>query len=150
MNRQALGGRGKMLGKEHPDTLTSMHDLAEVLQSQGRYMAAEEMYRQALNEREKMLGKEHPDTLKSVGKLAGVIKSQGRYAARGASADGNGGGGGSSSPSNDSPASVTEATGFDSQIARQQEKANTGTGKRKIAPETFPLDDPATKRSKLK
>jgi DNA ligase-4 len=38
----------------------------------------------------------------------------------------------SSSLSNDSPASVTEATGFDSQIARQQEKANTGTGKRKI------------------
>ena len=34
----------KMLGKEHPDTLTSMNNLALVLSSQGNYEEAEEIY----------------------------------------------------------------------------------------------------------
>jgi hypothetical protein len=30
MNRRALGGREKALGKDHPDTLTSVSNLAEL------------------------------------------------------------------------------------------------------------------------
>ena len=41
----ALAGREKVLGKEHPDTLTSVSNLAGVLQNQGKYTAAEEMNR---------------------------------------------------------------------------------------------------------
>lgn len=55
-----------MLGKEHPLTLTSVSNLAGVLQYQGKYEAAEAMNRRALEGREKVLGKEHPDTLSSV------------------------------------------------------------------------------------
>jgi hypothetical protein len=36
MNRRALEGREKALGKEHPDTLTSISNLASVLQDQGK------------------------------------------------------------------------------------------------------------------
>lgn len=52
-----------MLGKEHPDTLGSMTNLAEVLSSQGKYEEAEKMHRQALALRETMLGEEHPNFL---------------------------------------------------------------------------------------
>ncbi len=38
----------KMLGKEHPSTLTSMNNLVLVLSRQGKYDEAEEMHRQAL------------------------------------------------------------------------------------------------------
>ena len=44
MHRQALGQRERVLGKEHPDTLTSMNNLAEVLRGQGKYEQAEEMH----------------------------------------------------------------------------------------------------------
>ena len=69
----------KMLGKEHPDTLASMNDLAEVLSSQGNYEEAGQIHRQALALREKVLDKEHPLTLTSMNNLAGVLSSQGNY-----------------------------------------------------------------------
>ena len=68
-----------MLGKEHPDTLTSMSNLAGVLQSQGKYDEAEMMHRQALALRETVLGKKHPDTLTSMNNLARMLESQGKY-----------------------------------------------------------------------
>jgi pentatricopeptide repeat protein len=45
MHRRMLELRGRVLGKEHPDTLTSMNNLALVLASQGKYNEAEEMHR---------------------------------------------------------------------------------------------------------
>jgi hypothetical protein len=53
-----------VLGKEHPDTLTSMNNLAGILRDQGKYEQAEEMLRQALRLRETVLGEEHPDIRK--------------------------------------------------------------------------------------
>ncbi|KAL8634563.1 MAG: hypothetical protein Q9228_007842, partial [Teloschistes exilis] len=79
MNRRALDGREKMLGIEHPHTLTSVSNLASVLQDQGKYDEAEQMNQRALDGREKVLGKEHPDTLTSVSNLALVLQDQGKY-----------------------------------------------------------------------
>jgi tetratricopeptide (TPR) repeat protein len=76
---QALGLHDMILGKEHPDTLTSMSNLAGVLDRQGKYSEAEEMNQQTLELRERVLGKEHPDTLTSMNDLAGVLESQGKY-----------------------------------------------------------------------
>ena len=81
MNRQALERRKMVLGKEHPDTLTSVSNLALVLQDQGKYKAAEKLNRQALEGCETVLGKEHPNTLTSVGNLASVLQDQGKYEA---------------------------------------------------------------------
>jgi Tfp pilus assembly protein PilF len=61
MHRQTLATSEKVLGHEHPSTLTSMNNLAGVLNSQGKYEEAEVMHRQTLATREKMLRHEHPD-----------------------------------------------------------------------------------------
>jgi len=81
MHRQALELSEKVLGPEHPDTLASMNNLALVLDSQGKYEAAEEMQRQAIELKEKVLGPEHPDTLASMDNLTLVLDSQGKYEA---------------------------------------------------------------------
>ena len=70
-----------MLGKEHPNTLSSVNNLAGVLQDQGEYKAADELHRRALEGNEKVLGKEHPYTLGSVNNLAAVLRAQGDYKA---------------------------------------------------------------------
>jgi tetratricopeptide (TPR) repeat protein len=67
------------LGKEHPETLTSVNNLASVLQNQGKYEEPETMNRRALEGREKALGKEHPDMLMSVYCLAYLYHQQKRY-----------------------------------------------------------------------
>jgi Tetratricopeptide repeat len=43
MHRQELELTEKVLGKEHPDTLASMNNLALVLHNQGKYEEAEQM-----------------------------------------------------------------------------------------------------------
>jgi hypothetical protein len=64
--RMSVEAREKVLGPEHPDTLTSVSDLGSVLESQGKYEEAEAMHRRDLEGSEKVLGPEHPDTLTSV------------------------------------------------------------------------------------
>jgi hypothetical protein len=56
----------RVLGVEHPSTLTSMVSLASFLSSQKQYEEAERMHQQALQLREKVLGLEHPDTVTNV------------------------------------------------------------------------------------
>jgi len=79
MLRQTLMLKEKVFDKEHPSTLGSMNNLAEVLRSQGKYEKAEQMNRQTLELRKKMLGKEHPSTLDSMNNLAIVLDNQGKY-----------------------------------------------------------------------
>jgi Flp pilus assembly protein TadD len=45
MHRKAFGLRETVLGKEHPDTPTSMNNLALVLCDQNEYEQAEELLR---------------------------------------------------------------------------------------------------------
>jgi tetratricopeptide (TPR) repeat protein len=79
MEEEALTIRRGLLGKEHPSTLTSMNNLAGVLNNQGKYSQAEEMHRQELRLCETVLGKEHPNTLTSMNNLAKVLGGQGKY-----------------------------------------------------------------------
>jgi tetratricopeptide (TPR) repeat protein len=78
-HRKVLSLRKEVLGPEHPDTLTSMGNLAGVLVLQGKYEDAEAINRQALALREMVLGREHPDTLTSTSNLALVLGSQVKY-----------------------------------------------------------------------
>jgi hypothetical protein len=54
--------RKRVLGDEHPDTLTSMGNLATTYRDQGRWKAAEELRVQAAIGMIKILGMEHPHT----------------------------------------------------------------------------------------
>jgi tetratricopeptide (TPR) repeat protein len=78
-HRKASSLRKEVLGPEHPDTLTSISNLAGVLVLQGKYEDAETINRQTLALREKVLRREHPDTLTSTSNLALVLGSQGKY-----------------------------------------------------------------------
>ncbi|CEJ58343.1 hypothetical protein PMG11_07002 [Penicillium brasilianum] len=79
MHRWALATQEKVLGREHPDTLTSVSNLGLALSKQGKYEEAEAMHRRALEGYEKVLGREHPDTLTSVNNLGLVFDRQGKY-----------------------------------------------------------------------
>ncbi|RKK62252.1 hypothetical protein BFJ66_g1057 [Fusarium oxysporum f. sp. cepae] len=77
--RETLEMRQKVLGKEHPNTFSSMNNLAIVLNNMGEYEEAEKMHRETLELKEKVLGKEHPDTLDSMNNLATVLRKIGKY-----------------------------------------------------------------------
>ena len=76
---EALGIRRRVLGPEHPDTLDSINDVANLYRRQGRYEEAEPLYDKALDVRRRVLGPEHPDTLISMNNLGILYRSQGRY-----------------------------------------------------------------------
>ncbi|KID73289.1 Kinesin light chain 1 [Metarhizium brunneum] len=79
LHQQSLQLREKVLGKEHPSTLSSMNNLANMLSILEKDKEAEQMYYQTLQLREKVLGKEHPSTLDSMNNLAGVLLDLGKY-----------------------------------------------------------------------
>ena len=56
INRQTLASTQTVLGERHPDTLTSMSDLALVLSRQGKYQEAEKINRQTLASMQTVLG----------------------------------------------------------------------------------------------
>ena len=78
-SRRALFLAEKMLGPEHPDTLSSLNSLALSYLAQGLYGEAAPLYLRALKGREKTLGPQHPDTLISTNNLANLYRTQGRY-----------------------------------------------------------------------
>ncbi|KIM98571.1 hypothetical protein OIDMADRAFT_167357 [Oidiodendron maius Zn] len=69
----------KILGIEHPSTLSGINNLALMLQSQEKYKEAEAMLRKVLRFREKVLGIEHPDALTSMENLANILYWQGKF-----------------------------------------------------------------------
>jgi len=60
---RAVGLAGRAFGEEHPDTLTSMSNLALTLGNQGDLNGARALQEQVLEARRRVLGEEHPDTL---------------------------------------------------------------------------------------
>ena len=78
--RAALAIRERVLGAEHPDTLSSRMNLALVLLAQGTNPEAQKELRAVLAIRERVLGAEHPDTLMSRNCLALTLQFQGKHA----------------------------------------------------------------------
>src|SRR5277367_1890312 len=76
---QVMDMRKKLLGAEHPDTLSSMGNLASTYLNQGRWNEAEQLEVQVFEMRKKLLGAEHPDILSSMGNLASTYWNQGRW-----------------------------------------------------------------------
>ncbi|KAK3947546.1 kinesin light chain [Pseudoneurospora amorphoporcata] len=67
------------LGADHPDTLSSMGNLASTFWSQGRWEEAEKLFVQVMEARKAKLGADHPSTLISLGNLASTYRNQGRW-----------------------------------------------------------------------
>ena len=76
---QIIKMREEKLGIHHPDTLTSMAQLASTYWNQGRWDEAEKQGLQVMEARKGKLGSHHPNTLKSMGHLAIIYRNQGRW-----------------------------------------------------------------------
>ena len=66
-------------GSEHPNTATSLNNLAELYRAQGRYGEAEPLMKRALASDEKALGPNHTDVGTDLNNLALLHYAQGRY-----------------------------------------------------------------------
>ncbi|MGD1852266.1 MAG: tetratricopeptide repeat protein, partial [Cyanophyceae cyanobacterium] len=75
---RSLAIRESQLGADHPDTATSLNNLAELYRSQGRYSESEPLYQRSLAISESQLGADHPDTATSLNNLAVLYYNQGR------------------------------------------------------------------------
>ena len=69
----------RVLGEEHPDTLTAMANLASTYSNQGRWKEAKELNVKVMEASLRVLGEEHPDTLTAMANLAATYRNQGRW-----------------------------------------------------------------------
>jgi len=76
---QVMEARKRVLGPEHPSSLTSMANLASTYWNQGRWQEAEELHTQVMEARKRVLGPEHPSSLSSMANLAATYWNQGRW-----------------------------------------------------------------------
>ncbi|PXF61671.1 MAG: hypothetical protein C4B59_02085 [Candidatus Methanogaster sp.] len=77
LHRRQWEVRRRSLGEEHPDTVTSMNNLAMMLLAQGDLAEAREIQEQVLETSRQILGDEHPNTLTSMNNLALTLQAQG-------------------------------------------------------------------------
>src|SRR6185312_4602768 len=70
--------RVKKQGTDHPDTLTTLHNLAEAYRADGRLREAIRLHEQVRDARVKKLGADHPDTLTTLNNLAFTYCAAGR------------------------------------------------------------------------
>ena len=66
-------------GPEDPRLATSLNNLANLYEAQGKYTEAEPLYQRALTIYEKALGPEHPNVATSLNNLAVLYEAQGKY-----------------------------------------------------------------------
>ena len=70
--------REKVFGRDHPDTLATIADLAGAYQAAGRMPAAMRLAEQCCAESERVLGADHADTLARLANLAHLYYAVGR------------------------------------------------------------------------
>jgi tetratricopeptide (TPR) repeat protein len=77
---RAVDLRRGALGPDHPDTLTSLNDLADSYRVQSAFAQAEPLFIKVLETRRRVLGEQNPATLSSMNELANLYLDQGKYA----------------------------------------------------------------------
>ncbi len=77
---EALDIRRRLLGNDHPGTLTSIVEMGVLFQSQGKLAEAEPYFREAMAGYRRVLGDDHPDTLTSINNTALSLRAQGKLA----------------------------------------------------------------------
>src|SRR6266550_1977007 len=76
---QVMKMRKEKLGLHHPDTLSSMGNLASTYWNQGRWGEAEKLQVEVTEASKEKLGSCHPETLSSMANLATIYRNQGRW-----------------------------------------------------------------------
>ena len=70
----------RLLGADHPDTLSTRNTLARAYRETGRVAEAIPLFEQTLAGRERVLGPDHPDTMRTRNNLAAAFREAGRIA----------------------------------------------------------------------
>ncbi|MFJ4797113.1 tetratricopeptide repeat protein [Kitasatospora purpeofusca] len=78
LQKRVLTDRERILGHNHPDTLTSRANLAVSYWQAGRTDGALDLLRSVVEGRARVLGSVHPDTVMSRAGLAAVLTLRGR------------------------------------------------------------------------
>ena len=78
LNEKVLAARKRILGEEHPHTLTTMSNLASTYGGQGKLKESADLKEKVLAARKRILGEEHPHTLTTMSNLASTYRGQGR------------------------------------------------------------------------
>lgn len=79
LHRALAADRARLLGPDHPDTLTSRYELAFTLSRAGRPADALREYTEVARARARTLGADHPDTLAARQETAYVLGQLGRH-----------------------------------------------------------------------
>jgi tetratricopeptide (TPR) repeat protein len=77
--RAALNERRRLCGDGHPDTASSLQNLANVLFRKGDVAAAETLWREAVGAYRQGYGDEHPLVVTALSNLALALQAQGEY-----------------------------------------------------------------------
>ncbi|MDQ1589703.1 MAG: hypothetical protein QOG71_330 [Pyrinomonadaceae bacterium] len=80
---KALAIRETLLGSEHPDVASSLHNQAWLLYDQGKYGEAEPIYVRALTIRKDILGIENTHVADTLNELGSLYQRQGKYSESG-------------------------------------------------------------------
>jgi hypothetical protein len=72
LHERALAIHEQALGPDHPNTVSSLGNLAGLLWAQGDLAGARPLFERALAIRERALGPDHPDTALSLNNLASL------------------------------------------------------------------------------
>lgn len=67
------------LGPRHPNTLRSMMNLADMLEEQGKFHEASELYTKVIKHSKRALGKKHRDRLTAMNNIAVIYQKMGDY-----------------------------------------------------------------------
>jgi tetratricopeptide (TPR) repeat protein len=77
LQERLLEAQRRVLGEDHPDTLSSMSNLGELLRAQGDLAGARGLHERALATSRRLLGEDHPQTLTSMNNLGETLAAQG-------------------------------------------------------------------------
>jgi len=77
--RAAIAGKGKVLGRDHPETLNSLHSLALVLEARRNFSESENVFQDALIAKERMLGPTNESTCVTAFCLGDLYRKLSRY-----------------------------------------------------------------------
>ena len=75
---RCLAGQMKVLGEDHKDTLSTLHNLGLVYVQLENYEKSLEYYKRARKGKERLLGKNHPSTLDNMVNTA-IIYAEGQW-----------------------------------------------------------------------
>ncbi len=78
--QRALAIREQQVGPQHPDTASSLNNLAGLYANQGKYEQAEPLLKRALSICKRQLGVRHPNTVRMRGTYASLLRTMGRDA----------------------------------------------------------------------